>query len=159
MLINNYSSGIHWVFFGNITKSSGSESGQIQKQPPKKFYKNRCSSSFAKFTGKRLCQNLSFDTEANIFIKKETLAQVSSCGFCKIYKNTFFTEQLLTTAFDRSKRICQKQSRWLLSKYQYESCMIKNITQEAVVLHITFLWHFPGHFLYRTPGSSCSVFL
>ena len=150
MLINNYSSGIHWVFFGNITKSSGSESGQIQKQPPEMFYKNRCSLSFAKFTGKRLRQNLSFNTEVNIFHKKETLAQVSSCGFCEIYKNTFFTEQLLTT---------QKQSRRLSSKYQYESCMIKNITQEAVVPQITFLWHFPGHFLYRTPGSSCSVFL
>ena len=28
------------------------------------------------------------------FIKKETLAQVSSCEFCKIYKNTFFHRTL-----------------------------------------------------------------
>ena len=28
------------------------------------------------------------------FIKKETLAQVFSCEFCEIFKNTFFTEQL-----------------------------------------------------------------
>ena len=27
------------------------------------------------------------------FIKKETLAQVFSCEFCEISKNTFFTEQ------------------------------------------------------------------
>ena len=32
------------------------------------------------------------------FIKKETLAQVFSCDFCEISKNTFFTEHLQTTA-------------------------------------------------------------
>ena len=32
------------------------------------------------------------------FIKKEALAQVFSCKFCEISKNTFFTEQLWMTA-------------------------------------------------------------
>ena len=32
------------------------------------------------------------------FIKKETLSQVFSCEFCEIYKNTFFTGHLWTTA-------------------------------------------------------------
>ena len=32
------------------------------------------------------------------FIKKETLAQVFSCEFCEISKDTFFTEYLPTTA-------------------------------------------------------------
>ena len=32
------------------------------------------------------------------FIKKETLAQVLSCEFCEIFKKTFFTEHLWTTA-------------------------------------------------------------
>ena len=32
------------------------------------------------------------------FTKKETPAQVFSCGFCEISKNTFFTEQLWATA-------------------------------------------------------------
>ena len=32
-------------------------------------------------------------------IKKETLAQVFSCEFCEISKNTFFTEKLRVTAF------------------------------------------------------------
>ena len=32
------------------------------------------------------------------FIKKEALAQVFSCEFCKISKNIFFTEHLRTTA-------------------------------------------------------------
>ena len=32
------------------------------------------------------------------FIKKEALAQVFSCGFCEMFKNTFFTEHSRTTA-------------------------------------------------------------
>ena len=35
---------------------------------------------------------------ACIFINKEILAQVFSCEFCKISKNTFFTEHLWVTA-------------------------------------------------------------
>ena len=44
--------------------------------------------NFAKFTGKHLCQSLSYSL-CN-FIKKETLAQVFSCEFCEIFKNNFF---------------------------------------------------------------------
>ena len=32
------------------------------------------------------------------FIKKESLAQVFSCEFCEIFKNTFFTEHFRTIA-------------------------------------------------------------
>ena len=42
--------------------------------------------NFAKFTGKHLCQSL--------FIKKETLAQMFSCQFRNISKNTFYYKQL-----------------------------------------------------------------
>ena len=38
------------------------------------------------------------EAEACNFIKKETLAQVFSCEFCEIFKNTFSTEHLWTTA-------------------------------------------------------------
>ena len=44
--------------------------------------------NFAKFTEKHLCQSLT----------KETLAQVFSCEFYEISKNTFFTEILWATA-------------------------------------------------------------
>ena len=56
--------------------------------------------NFAKFTEKHLCQSLYFNkvAEACNFIKKETLAQVLSCEFCEIFKNTFFTEHLWATA-------------------------------------------------------------
>ena len=49
--------------------------------------------NFANFTGKHLCQSLFFNKVAGR--KKETLAQVFSCEFCEISKNTFFTEQHL----------------------------------------------------------------
>ena len=42
------------------------------------------------------CARVSF--LINFFIRKETLAQVFSCEFCEISKNTFFTEHLWTTA-------------------------------------------------------------
>ena len=47
---------------------------------------------FTKFTGKHLCQSLFFNKVV------ETLAQVFSCRFCEIFKNTSFTEHLRATA-------------------------------------------------------------
>ena len=45
------------------------------------------------------------------FIKLETLAQVFSCEFCEISKDTFFTEHLWKTASSyRGTEIDQKQS-------------------------------------------------
>ena len=49
--------------------------------------------NFAKFTGKHLYQRLFFNNVAGL-----PLAQVFSCEFCEISKNTFFTENLRTTA-------------------------------------------------------------
>ena len=50
---------------------------------------------FTQSTGKHLCQSLFFNKVAGLnFIKKETLAQVFSCEFCEISKNTFFIEHL-----------------------------------------------------------------
>ena len=76
----------------------------IQKQPPELFHEKGVLGSFIKFTGKHLCQSLFFTKVAGLmpdacsFIKKETLAQVFSCEFCEISRNTFFTEHLRTTA-------------------------------------------------------------
>ena len=39
-----------------------------------------------------------FFSEVRNFIKKETLAQLFSCEFCNISKNTFYTEHLWATA-------------------------------------------------------------
>ena len=63
---------------------------------------------FAKSIGKNLCQSLFFNKVAGltcIFIKKETLAQVSSCEFREIFKNTFFIEDLRATASEYFKTL------------------------------------------------------
>ena len=41
--------------------------------------------NLAKFTGKQLCESLFFNKVAG-----GTLAQLFSCEFCQIFKNTFF---------------------------------------------------------------------
>ena len=64
--------------------------------------------NFAKSTGKHLSQSIFFNKVAGltcIFIKKETLAQVSSCEFCEIFQNTFFIEHLRATASEYFKAL------------------------------------------------------
>ena len=52
------------------------------------FYKEGVLRNFTKFTGLRPAT----------LLKKETLAQVSSCGFCEISKNTFLYRTPLVAA-------------------------------------------------------------
>ena len=66
--------------------------------------------NFAKFTGKHLCQSLL----ACNFIKKETLAQVFSCEFCEISKNTLFHRTPLVAA----------STHWMID---YLGCMVFKI--------------------------------
>ena len=48
--------------------------------------------------GKKMFLEISQNSQACNFMKKESLAQVFFCGFCEISKNTFFTEHLWTAA-------------------------------------------------------------
>ena len=72
-----------------------------QKQPPEVFYKKSVLRDFTKFTGKHLCQSLSFNKVAGLssatFLKKR-LAQVFSCEFYEIFKNNVFTEHFWTAS-------------------------------------------------------------
>ena len=67
----------------------------VQKQStssrPEVFCKKGVLRNFAKFTGRHLCQGLFFNKVAGPcnFFRKETLAQVFFCEFCKISNNTF----------------------------------------------------------------------
>ena len=54
--------------------------------------------SFAKFTGKHLCQSLFSNEVTGLRSEKDTLAKVFSCEFPEIFNNTFFIEHLRTTA-------------------------------------------------------------
>ena len=74
---------------------------------PEVFCKKSVFRNFAKFRGKHLYRNLFFNKAAGLacnFIKK-SLAQVFSCEFCEISKNTFFYRTLLVAAFERSNII------------------------------------------------------
>ena len=84
--------------------------------------------NFVKFTGKHLCQSFFFNKVADLrpkacnFIKKETLAQMLSCEFCKIFKNTFFTEHLWMTASKNHSQVSYRTAiprifRKYLAKY------------------------------------------
>ena len=63
--------------------------------------------NFKKFTGKQLCQSLFFNKVAELrpatLLKNEILAQVFSCEFCEISKNTFLTEHLWAAASEDVK--------------------------------------------------------
>ena len=84
---------ITWIAFSNRFQSAWhSEAGARRYSTKKGVLKN-----FAKFTGKHLCQRLFFKKVAI----KESLAQVFSCKYCKISKNTFFTDHLPTTTSGR----------------------------------------------------------
>ena len=64
---------------------------------PKVFCKKGFLRNFARFTGKHLCQSLSFNKVADRpgnFIKRKTLAQMFSRKSREISKSTFFTEHL-----------------------------------------------------------------
>ena len=57
--------------------------------------------NFANLTGKHLCHNKFLNKAEGLrpaTLLKETLAQVFSCEFYGIFKNTFFTEHLRATA-------------------------------------------------------------
>ena len=72
--------------------------------------KKRARKNLAKFTGQHLCQSLFFSKVAGInhaTLLKQTLAQMFSCEFCRIFNNTFFIEHL----------------RWLL--LHDEICLLK----------------------------------
>ena len=81
-----------------ITKIKKNRSSRLQM-----FHKIDVLKDFAKFTGKHLCRSLFLNELGSPcnFIKKEIPTQVFSCEFCKIFKNTFFTEHTQTTAPER----------------------------------------------------------
>ena len=67
---------------------------------PEVFYKKGVLRNFIKFTGKHLCRSpfLIKLPEACDFIRKETLAQVFSCEFSEISKNSFLYRTPLVAA-------------------------------------------------------------
>ena len=67
-----------------------------KKIPPEKFCNKKVFLEILQNSQENACE---WDlNKARNFINKETLEQVFSCELCKIFKNTFLTEHLQTTA-------------------------------------------------------------
>ena len=87
--------------------------------------KKRVLRKFAKSRGKHLCQSLFFNKFASLrpkacnFIKKETLAQVFSCEFYEISKNTFFyrTPLVAASAVKLLFEVCNQAQFYLCRRY------------------------------------------
>ena len=74
-----------FIFLSNPMLCVCSSLNMLQKKPPELFYKKNCN-----------------------FIKKETLTQVFSCGFCEILKNVFFTVNLRLLCVDASACVFER---------------------------------------------------
>ena len=72
---------------------------------PEMFCKKGIPKNFTKFTGKHLCRSLFFNKVAGLRLKKESPAQVFSCEFCEISKNTFFHRTSLIATSEKIGRI------------------------------------------------------
>ena len=87
------------VFFRNKIRKNTKSS---RSRRPEVFCKKDALRNFPKFTGKHLCLRLFFNKVADLrssnFIKRESQAQVFSCEFCEIFKNTFFYRTLPVAA-------------------------------------------------------------
>ena len=84
------------------------------------FCKKDVLRNVAKFTGKHLYQRLFSDKVAGLacnLIKKESLAQVFSCQFCEISKNTVFsgTPQVAAPKIIAFKKIMERLTNFTFS--------------------------------------------
>ena len=95
ILLSVYAGGAKWKYFSTSIMYSLSMP-LFRSSRPEVFCRKGVLRNFAKFTGKHLCQNLVFNKVAGV--KKESLAQVFSCEFFKISKNTFFHRTPLVAA-------------------------------------------------------------
>ena len=86
----------------NLPKMSVIVPYNLQKQPTEVFYKKRRSQKFRKIHRKTLVLESLFCFLIKLYllnvIKRESLAQVFSCEFCKVSKFTFFYRTALVAA-------------------------------------------------------------
>ena len=97
----------------------------------------------SQYSKENTCATVSFliKRQSCNFIKKETLAQLFSCEFCEVFKNTVFQEHLWTTAS------IVRNDRALV-------CNDKVITYNFSSLETNFLFYYKPHL----PGLYFSYF-
>ena len=104
---------IEWVIQnGPITNRSSHQRCSIKKGVLR---------NFAKSTGKHLCQSLFFSKVAGAcnFIKKGTLAQEFSSGFCKFLRTPFVQNTLERLLLECAQGYQQMQLPWNVSHNRY----------------------------------------
>ena len=94
-----------------------------QKHPPDVFYKKKCSEKFFKIHGKTLVPEFLFNKN---FIKKETLAQLCSCEFCEIFKNTIYQNTSVRLLLATQS---QKSTQWLT-----KICQLIHVQEKQAIL-------------------------
>ena len=95
-----------------------------QKQSSEVCYKKVVFRNFTKFTRKHLCQSLFFNKVASLrpaTLFKKRLAQVFSCDFFEIFKDTIFTEHIWKTASEAAvpRFCCRSRSENCLEIYRH----------------------------------------
>ena len=101
----------------------------VRSSRPEVFSKKGVLRIFAKFTGKRLCQSLFLNKVAGhrpaTLLKKETLAEVFSCDFCKIfcYRTPLVAASAITESF---------------IFFSFFSCLVFNLAQHFWAVSIVY---------------------
>ena len=121
------------------------------------FCKKGAVGNFTKFTGKHLCQSLFFNKVADLvcnFMKKETLAQVFSCEFCKISMNTFSYRTPLVAAsilnYRSSLPSCSLKNMFLkLLQISKENCFIRYSGSTLKMIKNAFYFNLKAFFFLR----------
>ena len=100
--------------------------------------------NFAKFTGKHLCQSITFDKVAGLQLYlKKTLAQLFSCEFCEILKNTFlqnaswrlFLYLLCKKCYELSRKRVKTSRKHLANKLQTTFFLALTFYFKSIFLH------------------------
>ena len=130
MLLYCSKCGLCFVFLNGSVYIVGIMYGNTSSRP-EVFCKKGVVRNFTKFTGKPLYQSLLFNKVAGLRPEKETLAQVFSCEFCEISKNTFFRRTPLEAA-----SVEKKQSS--LFKFGFSQIMNNQETTDIESINLKF---------------------
>ena len=103
--------------------------------------------NFTKFTGKHLCQSH--------FIKKGTLAQVFSCEFCKISRNTFLHRVPLVAASESSYYLPPPLLPYQRLIWDYRKAGTSNIRKNLDFINWEKLF---SHFSHKDSNAQVTVF-
>ena len=79
-------------------------------------------------------------------IKKEALAQMFFCEFCKISKNTFFTEHLWATA---SEQVTVSLQCLQMAKWRTGETIFSNYWQKPKITATVHYFHYNSHHHYH----------